>query len=183
MAVSDFLNGAIREFAFRNYPVSMACACIALDATAKKVNPGLKKVGDRCRAFIDSYYDIITVVGTAGAIRADPGGRFCLPDPLNPGQFAAIQDIIYESIRCCLIHDAGLAAHISFTDEAFLGVQNTKLVISTRMIVALLLAVAASPGSKGMVIDESWVIILDSRQIPFNAILGDRGKVMAWIGI
>ena len=72
MAISDFINGAVREFAFRNYPVAMASACIALDASAKKETPTIEGVGERCRTFIRSYLDIITVVGTGGGTCAMP---------------------------------------------------------------------------------------------------------------
>lgn len=182
MAVSDFINGAIREFAFRNYPVAMASACIALDASARKETPSLK-VGERCRQFIDSNLDIITVVGTGGGTCAMPGAKLCPPDPRNPGAYTPIQDVIYESVRCCLIHEAELATHVSFTDDAFLGVRTTQLEISSRMIVALLLAVAATKVNAGIQIDDSWAIILDGRQIPFNQLFGDRMAVTNWLGI
>lgn len=182
MAVSDFINGAIREFAFRNYPVSMASACIALDASANKETPA-RTVGDRCKIFIDSYLDIISVVGTGGGACVMPGAKLCPPDPRSPGKFTPIQDVIYDSIRCCLIHEAALATHIAFTDDAFLGVRSAQLEISNRMIVALLLAVAASPTNAGIKIYESWAIVLDSRQVPFNQLFGDRIAVTNWLGI
>ena len=182
MAVSDFINGAVREFAFRNYPVAMAAACIALDASAKKETPTLN-VGDRCRKFIDSYLDIITVVGTGGGTCAMPGAKLCPPDPRNPGTYTPIQDVIYESIRCCLIHEAELATHVCFTDDAFLGVRHTQLEISSRMIISMLLAVAASSVNAGIQVDESCAIILDSRKIPFNQLFGNRNAVTNWLGI
>lgn len=182
MSISKFIEGAIREFAYQNYPVAMACTCIALDATAKKENPNMR-VGERCMAFIDSYLNIISVVGTGGATCAMPGAKLCPSDPENPGTFTPIQEIIYKSIRNCLIHEAALAAHVSFTPDAFLGVRHTKLEISHRMIIALLLAVAASTENFDAVIDNTHAIVLDNRIIPFNDLFGDCAAVCEWLNV
>jgi hypothetical protein len=85
--------GGIWEYAFRNYPVSMACACIALDATANRELGG--GVGYRCKNFVNKYLDIISAVGTGGAVLAAPGSTFYIVDPNNPGSHAPIQDVIY----------------------------------------------------------------------------------------
>ena len=182
MAVSDFFNGAIREFAYRNYPVSMACSCICLDATAK-LDTGLTGVRRRCTAFIDRYLDIVTLVGSGGGCVSMPGSIEGRPNPCKLGTSAPIQEIIYESVRCALIHEASLATNVSFVDRAFLGLNGTTFEMSTRMVVALLLAVAASPKSAGIHVDESWGIILDNRQIPFNSLMGDRKAVTDWLGL
>ena len=151
---------------------------------AKKETPTIEKVGKRCTTFIDSYLDVITVVGTDGGTCAMPGAKLRLPDPLNPGTFLPIQEIIYNAIRNDLIHVAKLEKHnMSFTEDAFLGVRNSQLEISSRMIVALLLAVTASSVNAGIQIDESWAIILDSRQVPFNQLFGNRNAVTNWLGI
>ncbi len=181
MSIESFMIGGIREFAFRNYPVSMACACIALDATANRELGG--GVGDRCKKFVNKYLDIISAVGTGGGILAVPGSTLCIADPRNPGSPAPVQDIIYYSIRNCLIHEAGLAANVAFTERAFLGIESGTFHISTRFIVAILLSVAASPVHAGVKIDEDLQIILDSRAIPFNSLIGNAAAVRAFLSL
>lgn len=161
--------------------MSMACACIALDATANRELGG--KVGDRCKNFVNKYLDIISVVGTGGVVLAAPGSTLCIADPRNPGSHTPIQDIIYYSIRNCLIHEAGLAANVAFTERAFLGIESGTFHMSTRFIVAIMLSVVASPVHSGVKMDEDWQIILDSRPIPFNSLMGDAAAVRAFLSL
>lgn len=183
MAIQHFFNGATREFAYQNYPVAMASACIALDATAKQECSDITKVGERCKWFVNQYLDIISVIGTGGGTCAMPGSQLNSPDPLSLGSYVPLPEIIYKSIRCQLIHEASLAARVSFTNDAFLGVRGGRLEISTRMIVALLAAVAASPTNEGLEIDENWIIYLDGRVMPFAQIAGNPRSLRDWLGI
>jgi hypothetical protein len=147
MAVADFLIASLREFQHGNYHAAMACVCIAVDATAKSEFGGSSKA--RCLAFVDAYLDVITKVGLANAVVAGPGSTLKLRDPLSPGKTKRIQDIIYESIRCALIHEANLPIAVSFTEQAFYGFENSTFKIPTRMIIALFLAAIVSPANSG----------------------------------
>jgi hypothetical protein len=187
MAISDFFLGSIREFAYGNWPVSMACACTCLDATSKNENGGgerkSREVGPQIKSYINKYLDVITVVGTGGAVCANPGSRLCLSDPEKPGSHSPIEDIIYRPIRNSLIHDAELATEMQFTERAFLGYENKSYLVSINMIVSLLMAVTASPSNKGMGVDTNWQVILNGRPIPFDRLMGDPVAVRTWLGL
>ena len=114
MALYDFLTGAVREFAFQNYAVAMACVCTALDATAKAEYGGGTR--QRCLKYVDRYLDIITLVGFGGAIVAVPGSTLKINDPINRNKTTNITEIIYDSIRCSLIHEANLPFAVAFTE-------------------------------------------------------------------
>jgi hypothetical protein len=181
MAIHDFLTGAVRELAFQNYAVAMACVCTALDATAKAEFGGSTR--QRCLKYINRYLDIITLVGFGGAIVAVPGSTLKVNDPINRTKTTNITEIIYDSIRCSLIHEANLPFAVAFTDRSFFGMENSVFLIPTRFIVALVLAVVASPHSLGEKIDESWGIVLDPRPIPINQLMGDASAVRSYLDL
>jgi hypothetical protein len=99
MAIHDFLTGAVREFAFRNSAVAMACVCTALDATAKAEYGG--KTRQRCLKFVDRYLDIITLVGFGGAIVTVPGSTLKVNDPINPTKTTNITRPSKNPISVC----------------------------------------------------------------------------------
>lgn len=143
MAIADFLNASIRGTQHGNFHAAMACVCIALDATAKLQFGG--KTRARCLRFVNEYLDIITCVGFNEAVIAKPGATLNLLDPTAPGATKNVTEIIYDSIRCALVHEANLPFNVDFTDEPFYGRKDSTFRIPIAMITALLLATICSP--------------------------------------
>jgi hypothetical protein len=102
---------------------------------------------------------------------------------MEPGKTKNITHTIYEAIRCSLVHEANLPFEVTFTERSFFGKEGFLFLIPTRMIVALVLAVTASPFSSGKILDESFGIILDNRQLPINRLMGDATGVRTYLGL
>ena len=60
MPVTDRVIGCINKYNSNDLENALIQVCIALDGTAKKEYPKIKKVGERFRAFIKANMDIIT---------------------------------------------------------------------------------------------------------------------------
>ena len=182
MAIDDFLTATICEWSHNNYSVAMSSVCNAVDATAREeFSDGGNK--NRYLKFLNKYLDIITEVGFGGAIFSRPGSTLNIPDPCDPNKTKNITEIIYDSIRCYLTHEASLPSNVEFTDRAFYGYENNIFKIPTRLIAALFLAVIASPINTGISISESWQLILDEKAVPINSLAGDASKVRQYLGL
>lgn len=181
MAIEDFLNGALREVVAGNYPVAMACVCTVVDSVGKAEFGG--KTRGRCLAFVDRYLDIITSVGFGGAIRAQPGGTLNVLDPLDPTKTKSVREVVYDILRCSLIHEADLPFNVDFTADAFYGVRNGVFLIPTNFFYAMLFAVTASPTTKGACVVNSIQINWAGKPFPINQLMGDTAAVRAHLGL
>lgn len=175
MAVENFLMAAVREFNHRNYLPSMACACIALDGTAQNEIGGNHK--DRCLRFLDSNIDIICKVGFGGVIMTVPGGSFSLMNPKKPNETQDLKLIIYEAIRCALLHEADLPAGVIFTEEVHFGGSESQFYIPISLIPALFLATIGSPVNKGKNVDATCEFRWDGGIIRINEVMGDSSAI------
>ena len=175
MAVENFLMAAVREFNHRNYLPSMACACIALDGTARIEIGGSPK--NRCVKFLDRNIDIFCKVGFGGAIMAVPGGSFSLMNPKKPNETQDLKLIIYEAIRCTLLHEADLPAGVGFTEEAHFGGSESQFHIPISLIPALFLATIGSPVNKGKKVDGTCELRWDGGIIRIKDVMGDSSAI------
>lgn len=181
MAIKDFLMGSIREFTNGNPAVSMACICIAMDATAKIEFGGSTR--KRCIQYIEKYLDIIIMIGLGGVLLVGPGSRIHLLDPLHPKQTANIAHTIYGAIRCSLIHEANLPFKVEFTKKSFFGIENSIFLIPINMVVALMAAVIVSPTNSNIKLDDSFSLILKNERFPINQLVGNASKLRVILGL
>jgi len=173
--------GSIREFTNGNPAVSMACICIALDATAKIELGGSTR--KRCIQYVEKYLDIITMIGFGGAVLAVPGSCLHVLDPLHPKQTENVTHIIYDAIRCSLIHEANLPFKVEFTKKSFFGIENSTFLIPINMVVALMAAVIVSPTNSNIKLDDSFGLILKNERFPINQLVGNASKLRIILGL
>lgn len=175
MAVENFLMAAVREFNHGNYLPSMACACVALDGTARiEIGGGPK---ERCIKFLDRNIDIICKVGFGGAIMTVPGGSFLLMNPKKPNETQDLKLIIYEAIRSALLHEADLPTGVVFTKEVHFGGSERQFHIPISLIPALFLATIGSPVNKGKNVDDTCEFRWDGGIIRINEVMGDSSAI------
>ena len=60
MAISDRIQECINKYNANDLDNALIQVCIAIDGTAKRDYPRIKKVGERFKEFIKSNQDIIT---------------------------------------------------------------------------------------------------------------------------
>ncbi len=186
MSIASRVAEAARHLVERDYESAMIALCIALDATARKMFPKLatnRDTGKRCTAFVNANLDIITSVGFGGAILAAPGSTLRLKTPGSPGSLTELERIIYETLRCTLLHEASLPDKVRFSEDVFYGERDGHFFIPVAMIYALLLAIIGAPCNSGYHIPEDWVIFVGKEQLSVNALWGKADVIRKCLGI
>jgi hypothetical protein len=181
MAIEDFMNGALRECAAGNYSVAMACICTVVDSLGKAEFGG--RTRSRCLAFLDRYLDIITTVGFGGAIRANPGARLNVSDPMDPNKTKNVTEVVYDILRSSLIHEADLPFNVQFTQEAFYGKRDGNFLIPINFFYALFFASIASPSMAQKFIVNDIQITWRGAPCPVNQLMGDTVAVRSFLSL
>ena len=100
MKIGEYIKSSLDASDRRELDQAMLFACLAVDGTAKRMYPDIKKVGDRFRKFITEHLDIIELMH--GGLNLQ---ETVFPFPDNKGNIGIkFEDIIYEKFRCSLAH-------------------------------------------------------------------------------
>ena len=172
MAISNFISAGIIFHNHGKRDVSLALICSALDATAKKIYPSDNN-NQRNKKFIRKYMHTITSFGFPGILAT--GIRIkCIDVPnlkTDSNGYVGIEDIIYHTIRCGLIHECEIENLIEFTEETLIGDFYKKFKVPKQLFWGLALAtilcetnkseksedmVNINIGGKNFLIDELW---------------------------
>jgi hypothetical protein len=189
MSIASRVAEAVRHLAEKDYESAMIAVCIALDATARREFPKLatnKDTGKRCTAFVKANLDIITSVGFGGAILAAPGSTLRLKTPgslQSSAEIKELEKIIYETLRCTLLHEASLPGNVAFTEEVFYGEKNGQFYIPAAMVYALLLAIIGASCNSNCKIIGDWHIQIGEKALPLNVLWGKADRIREHLGI
>ena len=175
MSIKRAVQDSIRYFQEKNFHAAMTSACIALDATGKKEFETSSQ--ERCKQLIQANMDIITHVGFFGVISAVPGAKISLMCPGNNNTQNLIEDILYKSIRCNLIHEASLPAGVEFTEKLLYGKQSDIFYIPVTLILALLLVVIGSPSNVIWNLGGNIVIRVNNVNLYINNLWGNAAEI------
>ena len=100
MKIANHIKYSLDACERRELDNAMLFACLAVDGTAKKMYPDIKKVGERFRKFIVEHLDIIELMH--GGLNLE---EIEFPFRDNRGNIGIkFEDIIYEKFRCSLAH-------------------------------------------------------------------------------
>jgi hypothetical protein len=206
MGIESFLLDALQRFQEKNYPAAMAAACMALDATAKHEykKASTRRAKRRRRVakrqsrtacpphwaeFVQENLDIIMLIGFGGLIRvthAAPGRTLGLPAPQDPALGSTcipLEDIIYKSIRCSLIHTTELPPNVQFTEEALYGVRSGVSYIPVLFIGALILAVIGAPTNASCSLGSSFTMTVLGTNLALDELWGNADKIRKLLGL
>lgn len=186
MSIGDLALDSMFLLVHRRYDSAMCLAMNALDATAQREYPelaGARGVGERIRRFVCAHYDIITVVGTGGAIHAAPASHLGVFDP-QASEPKSLEAMLYTVVRCYLTHEAKLPPETYFNEQAVFGKTSQRLSIPVLMAYAVVLAVVgaktnADETSTGGTLD----MMVMGRTIPVGECWGDKDKILTLLGI
>ncbi|WP_051961617.1 hypothetical protein [Methylobacter sp. BBA5.1] len=119
MKISEHIKSSLDASDRRELDQAMLFACLAVDGTAKKMYPDIKRVGDRFRKFITDHLDIIELMH--GGINLE---ETVFPFPDSKGNIGIkFEDIVYEKFRCSLAHGDELPDGYGITVKVADGVQ------------------------------------------------------------
>lgn len=143
MSIRSFIDAAIESHAAGKYDVALALACAAVDATAAKLYPSEKSNAARYKAFLKRAMRTITLNGFPG-IQASEIRIKCrnVPD-LKTDEFGyvGIEDIIYHTLRCGLVHQCEIDTRIVFTERTEIGDFESSFRVPRQLVLGLIKAV------------------------------------------
>lgn len=188
MSIANFVADSITLLTTRSYDSAMCLAMNAADATANReyypTLSGQRKVWQRCQKFFQDNYDIITSVGTGGAIYSAPGSTLNLPDPdKQSGNLSPLEGILYHAVRCNLTHEAQFPAGTFFNEEPLLGKVGNGYSVPVLFIYAVLLAVIGARTNAGVEIGAGTWIKVGGKQVFPDQCWGDGAKVRRILGL
>ena len=195
MSIATFVEAAIGMQVSRRMDLALALTCSAVDATAGKVfsvGKDQKKLNNnqRYKAFLRANLSLITRFGFPGII-ADgirirytaPSGSLALEHDMKPiNGYVGIEDVIYHTVRCGLLHACEVDQRIRFTMETIIGDFGETFSIPAAMVTGLLASVVLHPANKAEMADAAAKISLDGDEYPLNHLWGTGISVIRCAG-
>lgn len=164
ITIGDRIKEAIDYMNKGQIEHALTPTCIALDLTAKKVaNKNISAKSDY-KNFVSSYMWLITYMGLPSVMANSVKVKFLHPDiKSDAGGCCGIEDVVYHTIRCGLIHSTGLDSKIQWSEEVILGTDvSGNLTISNKFIWGLIGAIVFCPENHDESIDETYWISIDN---------------------
>ncbi len=173
MSIASFIEGAISEYNNGRYDVALSLVCSAIDATAKLEKPECETNNKRYKSFLISKMRIITKYGFPGIIA---NGIKVKSNNLSTNKsddsYLDIIDVIYEVIRCGLIHECSVEDTVEFVDQTFIGDYNSKFRIPKALLFGLIMAVVVSPSNSNQEFSKTITISANKDAITLDEFWG-----------
>jgi hypothetical protein len=150
MSIGNFVKASLELIAGGKYDVALALACSAVDATAAKVYGLRKNNNERYKEFLRDNMPIVTRFGfpgiQAGGIRIKCTN---IPDLRTDHHgMVGIEDILYHTLRCGLLHQCEIDKRIEFTTQTYIGDFSERFRLPYQIILGLLMAVVLNESNK-----------------------------------
>lgn len=148
MKISELIKASLDASDRRELNQAMLFACCAVNGTASKMYPEIKRDGEKFRKFIKDHLDIIELMHGVFNLQET---EFPFPD--NKGNVGIkFEDIVYEKYRCCFAHGDelpdGYGINFKKTDEiqqSMIDIEGQSIILPESVIYALGLPCVLSP--------------------------------------
>lgn len=143
MSIGTFVTTSFELRAAGKYDTALSLACSAVDATAAKLYGRNISNNERYKRFLRDKMPIVTRFGFPG-IQASGIRIKCiniLDLRMDQDGYVGIEDILYHTLRCGLLHQCEIDARIEFIPETYIGDFSEKFRLPHHVILGLLLAV------------------------------------------
>ena len=162
MPISDRVLECIAKYNANDLDNALIQVCIALDGTAKKEYPRIKRVGERFKAFIKDNQDIITYLtfNTNMLINCQ-FGKF------------TVEQFMYKVLRCGLLHEGEVPALFEFTAPGEpVSIGDTKWRLPKTFILGTLLSVIGAASNETQVLPDDIEITIMGQTFKANELWG-----------
>ena len=149
MGISNFIEASLQHFDNQEYDITLAVASSAVDATASK--SGYKgNNNQKYKQFLKDNMRIIIIFGFPGISASGIKIKCHNIKNLKPDEndMIDIENIIYHTIRCGLIHQCDISNEIEFTKETYIGDFIDKFKIPQNLVLGLILSVILAKCNK-----------------------------------
>lgn len=160
MGIGNFIEASLKHFDNQEYDIALTLATSAVDATASK--SGYK--GDNNQKYKQFLKDNMRTIITFGFPGISASGIKIKCHNIknlktDENNMIDIENIIYHTIRCGLIHQCDISNEIEFTRETFIGDFIDKFKIPQNLILGLIVSVVLAKCNKDENLGISYSII------------------------
>jgi hypothetical protein len=146
--------------------------CITLDAVAKKTHGG--KPGKRIKQYIRENQYILTRIAM---LHLEAHGDLMFQ--VAGGKTMKFEEIVYELVRCALLHEGELDSRVKIVQSPSIGLDDQgNFFLSIYMIIALCLLLVADPKTNQITWPETASFTVEGITIKFSDIQGDPRKLV-----
>lgn len=126
MSIKSFVEASKILYENNKYEEALCLVCIAIDAYSSELDP-TKNVSKRYKLFLRNNFNTICKYGFPG-IEANSIRIKVIPDieslKKDEDGFVDMEQIIYHTIRCGLVHNCDIEKMIEFVDRTSIGSVN-----------------------------------------------------------
>ena len=148
MSIAKRIIEAYDKMNIRDTEAALIPASIAVDATAKKEYPELKRTDKAYKQFLHKNLELITRVAFGGNKAITNSLRIKYKHPkikTDKEGLCSIEQVWYHVVRCGLLHDGCLPSSLRFIWQNTIKVDDDLLVLPATFVYGLMFAVIASP--------------------------------------
>lgn len=172
----------VREAAERllvsDYEGSLIPLSIAANATANREYPAITGDSNKCRQFFRDNMDLLTYFASGGALCAARVELLCKDSITGKNRIHTLDEILYKTIRCQLVHSAELPSHLKLVEH--FEITGLPTLILPRMITfGLMLSIVAAPSNRGETTGGEYFLPLDERGgVGIEDVWGDKPRLI-----
>jgi hypothetical protein len=171
MAISDRVKEAIDKLSQGDPINAFIQVSIAIDATGKRAYPQ-QTTSYRCRRFIRSNQAFITRVAFG---KLEIKGEIIFDTISGEKNF---EKVLYDLVRCSLLHEGSLPKEVEIIKETKFGVTNDgKVIISEKLIWALILAVIGATTNKDEMLPNYYTASIEETTLKINELWGEKETI------
>jgi hypothetical protein len=186
--IGDFVRRAIDEWEASELDFAMLHACIALDATARKLYPALRSNQARFTQALRDNYGIFGPLGMPGINLVDTRWPVTVPRPSALGGTPDIADVIYAVHRCNHAHGDELPDGFELIRNAggpsrltSMEIEKGKVRLSDRIIFGLLGVVVFSSVNTDQRVPAGYHLTFAGATLPINEWWGRAADFLALV--
>lgn len=175
MGIGNFVEASLEHFEQNQFDIALALASSAVDATASKC--GYKGNNNtKYKQFLKDNMQMITTFGFPGISASGIRIKCINIEDLKTDDknMTDIENIIYHTIRCGLIHQCDISSQIEFTHETYIGDFIDKFKIPQNLVLGLLVAVVLAKCNKYESLKKTYFILnpMTKEHISLNSLWG-----------
>jgi len=181
VSIGTFVTTSFELLSAGKYDTALSLASSAVDATAAKLYGRSISNNKRYKRFLRDKMPIVTRFGFPG-IQAGGIRIKCINIPdLRTDQegYVGIEDILYHTLRCGLLHQCEIDARIEFVPETYIGDFSEKFRLPHHVIFGLLLAVVLDECNAVESVPSDIQVQIDGQPYSIENLWGVGGHYLA----
>jgi hypothetical protein len=180
MGIGSFVEGSLSMYVSERLDVALALACSAVDATSARAFPSTKKNNERYKNLLRENLLLVTSFGFPGIMASEIRIR-CTPASglsADATGYVGIEDILYHTVRCGLVHECDIDRRIQFTSETSIGDFDSTFSIPRAIVLGLLSVAILHPVNRGERAEEHATIQLGADRYRLNDLWGTGSTIV-----